>query len=302
LLSFGVRIADGMTVKAGSRITRAKRKRADVDGEPLARVPAEPAVVGSGGEGYLFQDDSDEEGDDEASLQSSLIYNTSHLNLSSSSISTLASDVSGGADPSGQRSRLSSFAGSVSDEEGAPSGASGENFHKDAVADVFKTLSEGGDFHNTRVEFTSLRLSNNATDHQMHRAIAVGFTKRIAQLVESGLEPAKAVTQTLGMEGAQDFVSDVAVGREKKTEDQVDFLICLQKDLVHREKGDVILFALCRELYDREVVEEEGFEAWWVDSRSSETEQLRKVRQRTEVFMTWLRDAEEEDSDEEDSD
>jgi translation initiation factor eIF-2B subunit epsilon len=305
LISFSVRISDEMIVKEGSRITRAKRKRTDIEGKPLSRVPSDPEVVGASGEGYLFQDSDEEDTDDDTTLQSSLIYSTSHLNLSSESISTLTSDFSAPSESATPRSRLSSFIGSVSEDEDGTlgeGGSSGENFHKDAVADVYRTLAENGDFHNTRVEFTSLRLSNNATDHHVHRAIAVAFTKRIASLVESGLEASKAVSQTLNMPGAVTFLSDVAVGRDRKVVDQVDFLLCVQKDLTHRGKGEWILFALCKELYEREVVEEEGFEAWWKDRRSSETEELVRVRGRTEVFMDWLREAEEEDSDEEEED
>jgi translation initiation factor eIF-2B subunit epsilon len=114
-----------------------------------------------------------------------------------------------------------------------------------------------------------------------------------------GLEASKAVGQTLDTLGAVAFLSDVAFGRDRKVEDQVDFLLCAQKDLTHRGKGEWILFALCKELYEREVLEEEGFQAWWADARSSETAGLAAIRGRTEVFMTWLRDAEEEDSDEE---
>lgn len=307
LLSFSVRISDGITVNEGARITRAKRKRTDVEGEPLSRVPPDPKVVGAAGEGYSFHDSDESDDDDETVLQTSLVYSTSHLNLSNESISTLASDISAPSSTATPRSRLSSFVGSVSEDEdygsspGDGSGrSSGESFHKDAVADVYKTLSENGDFHNTRVEFTSLRLSNNATDHHVHRAIAVAFTKRIASLVESSsLEPSKAVAQTLDMPGAVAFLSDVAVGRGKKVDDQVDFLLCAQKDLTHRAKGEWIFFALCKELYDREVVEEEGFEAWWKDVRGSETTEMEKVRGRTEGFMKWLGEAEEEDSDEE---
>jgi translation initiation factor eIF-2B subunit epsilon len=305
LLSFGVRISDGMTVEESARITRAKRKRTDVDGGSLSSMPPDPKVVGASGEGYSFHDSDESDDDNGTVLHTRLIYSTSHLNLSTESISTLASDISAPSSNAASRSRLSSFIGSISEDEdyGTSPGdgnghISGENFHKDAVTDVYKTLSESGDFHNTRVEFTSLRLSNNATDHHVHRAIAVAFTKRIASLVETGLEASKAVSKTLDMSGAVAFLSDVAIGRDRKVEDQADFLLCAQKDLTHRGKGDWILFALCKELYEREVLEEEGFEAWWEDSRSSDTEELVAVRARTEAFMMWLRDAEEEDSDE----
>jgi translation initiation factor eIF-2B subunit epsilon len=300
LISFSVRIGENTTVKAAERITRAKRKRADAKTEPLAHVPADVSIVGEGGEGYSYEDSEDDEKDVCRQLLSTMIYSTAHLNISAESISQIGSDYGDEDDETKPRSRLSSFADTVSDDEISGDESSGANFHKDAVADVFKTLSEAGDFHNTRVEFTSLRLSNNATDHHVHRAIAVGFTKRIAQLIESGLEPSKAVKQTLAQEGATAFLVDVALGREKLVEDQVDFLASLQKDLCHREKGEAVLFNLCKELYDLDVIEEEGFEAWWVDPKGFETEELKAVRRMAGGFIEWLAEAEEEDSDEED--
>lgn len=305
LISFGVQISDNTVVKEGSRITRAKRDRRDSSGASLSERPRDESIVGRKGQGYAFTESDESEDEEEVKLQSGLIYNLSHLNISSESISTITSDITAD-DSTTPRSRLSSFV-SVSDEGdddvlGGGKSSTGEQFHKDAVADVFKTLSEDGDFSNTRVEFTSLRLSNNATDHHVRRAIAVAFTKRIASLVESGLEPSKAVANTLGKSGATAFMNDVAIGRDKDLAEQVDFLVSAQKDLVHRVKGDVVLFALCKDLYEREVIEEEGFEAWWGDVRSSETEEMRVVRERTKAFIEWLAEAEEEDSDEEEDD
>jgi translation initiation factor eIF-2B subunit epsilon len=296
LISFGVRISDDTVVEEGSRITRARREDENLD-EPLSQTPTDLNIVGAAGEGYAFHDSDELDGEDDVKLQSSLIYSTSHLNISNESISTFASDISAPSSTT-PRSRLSSFVSISDEDESGPSGASGEAFHKDAVADVYKTLSENGDFSNTRVEFTSLRLSNNATDHHVRRAIAVAFTKRIASLVDSGLEASKAVAQTLGMSGAVAFLTDVGVGRDKKVEDQMDFLLSAQKDLTHRGKGDVILFALCKELYEREIIEEEGFETWWEDSRSMAPEEMRNVKAKTRVFIDWLREAEEESEDE----
>lgn len=301
LISFGVKIAENMTIKEGQKITRAERRQSNAGAESFARVPADPSIVGPSGEGHLF-DEADEDEEPETMLQSSLIYSTAHLNISLESISSLSSSVSGGSDiMSGDRTRTESMATLNSDDG---ENVSGESFHKDAVADVFKALSEGGQFDNTRVEFTSLRLSNNATDHHIHRAIAVAFTKHISQLIENGLEVSKAVEKSLVADnkGAQRFIDEVAIGQDKKIEDQVDFLLCLQKDLIHREKGETVLFALCKELYDRDILEEEGYDAWWADERSVESEELKKVRATTEVFINWLKEAEEEDSDEEDDD
>lgn len=304
LISFGVVIGKDITIAPNARITKAKRRLEDDEGE-LIEVPSEPSVVGKDGEGYLYEEDEEDDKDPCRDLLNKMIYDASHLKITEESCSTIGSDDEDGSDDETIiRSRMSSYAETISDDEQSGDEAAGHNFHKDAVQDVFKTLSEAGDFGNTRVEFTSLRLSNNASDHQMHRAIAVGFNKRIAQLMsESGFNAAKAVKDTLAQEGAKEFISDVAIGREKNAADQSDFLVSVQKDLIHREGGRDILYALCVVLYDDDVLEENGFDAWWANSKSTETEEMAEVRGKAQEFMDWLKEtSEEEDSSEEESD
>jgi len=293
LLSYGVRIADNKETKEGSRITRAMR------GDPPVAVTTDATVVGDAGEGYSFSEDEDSD-DEGTAFHSNLIYSTSHLNLSSESISTLNSNFSS-ATPTQSRSRLSSFAGSISDD-GDPS-SSNETFHHDAVNGLVDALKEGDDFDSAKLEFMGLRLSNNASDHQVRRAIAVAFGKRIAQLVEGGMEPSKAAAQAFGASGAQKFLEEVAVGSKKLMDDQVDFISCLQKDLVHRGSGAIILAAICKELYERDVLEEDAFLRWWEESEAlgeSEDKEMKRVRERTAVLIQWFREAESESSSEED--
>lgn len=304
LLSFGVRIADSKEVISNTRITRAKRKPEDDydDDKPFDSVPSEPSIVGEGGEGYALSNDSDDEDDGPSAFHTNLIYSTAHLNISSESISTLSSELSA-ATPT-TRSRLSSFA-SISDDDTA-GGGSNESFHHEAVAGLLDTLREGKDFDSAKLEFMGLRLSNDATDHQIRRAIATAFTKRIAQLVENEkMEPLKAASKTFGMKGAEKFLNEVAVGTQKKEEDQVDFIKALQKDLVHRSSGQNILFAVCRTLYDMEVLEEDAFVEWWKECEElgeSEDKEMKRVRELTKAFVDWLLTAESEDEDDDDDD
>jgi len=301
LLSYGVRIADNKETKEGSRITRVKRKEDDLSDNPPVSVPTDTSIVGYGGEGYPFlEEDSDDEG---TAFHSNLIYSTSHLNLSTESISTLNSNFSS-ATPTQPRSRLSSFAGSISDD-GDP-GSLNETFHHDAVNGLLDALAEGSDIDSAKLEFMGLRLSNNATDHQIRRAIAVAFTKRIAQLVErEKMEASKAAAQAFGVAGAKKFLKEVAVGNNKLGDDQVDFISCLQKDLVHRGSGAIILAAVGKELYEMEVLEEDAFLRWWEESEAlgeAEDKEMKRVREKTAVLIQWFREAESESSSEEDED
>jgi len=304
LVSYRVRIADHQEVKENSRITCAKRKADDyAEDAPLVSIPTDTAIVGEGGSGYGFDDDSDAE--DEATIfHNNLIYSTSHLNISSESISTISSSISA-ASPHEGRSRHSSFAGSIS-EDGDGNPSSNENFHHDAVAGLLDALKEGGDFGAARLEFMGLRLGNDATDHQMRRAIAVAFTKRITQLVEGQkMEASKAAALAFSSPGAESFLKEVAVGSDQKEDDQVDFIGCLQKDLVHRNNGAVILAAVSQKLYQLEVLEEEAFLRWWEESEGlgeDEDKEMKRVREKTGVFVEWLKEAEsEEESDEDES-
>ncbi len=305
LISYGVRIADGKEVKPGSRITRAKRKLEDLSDEPPESVPSDVSVVGEGGEGYVFDDDEDSD-DETMTFHTSLIYSTAHLNLSTDSISTFTSSINGDT-PTQNRSRLSSFAGSLSDD--GDSGPTNESFHHDAVNGLVDSLKDHTDFDSTKLEFMGLRLSNNATDHQIRRAIAVAFTKRISQLCEGeGMEASKAAMQVFNTKGAVKFLKQVAIGEDEggdTLDAQVDFLGCLQRDLCHRANGAGILAAACQRLYQDEVVEEDAYQRWWRGCEGlgeGEDAEMKRVREAAGVFVEWLDEAEEEEGSEGESD
>ena len=61
LISYGVTIGEGMTIRGEHRITRAKRKQGSSD---AVRGDPDPAIVGPKGDGFEFQD-SDEDDEDE---------------------------------------------------------------------------------------------------------------------------------------------------------------------------------------------------------------------------------------------
>ncbi len=68
LLSFAVRLADGVTLPRSSRVTRSKRRQKEIDGAPSWEyAPTDDSVVGKGGEGTRFTGigGDDEEGVDD---------------------------------------------------------------------------------------------------------------------------------------------------------------------------------------------------------------------------------------------
>lgn len=282
LLSYGIRIADGMKIESGKRITKSRR-----DG---SAATSDPAVVGADGEGYEFiQGEDDEEEEDDASVASSgLVYRMPGLSLSSASISTLSSEVS-------EESWAGSGRSSFSDDEEQ------DNFHHDAAVSIFDSLRDGTSADVVQLELVSLRMTANASDNQVRRAIVSSFMKYVEQLVEGGKAAGPAVHEVFSK--YCEVVERTLFDRNKNEKsDQVDLLLQLQQDLTQRSKGDTILLFTAKELYELEVVDEEAYEQWWDDERSSNSEEMRTVRNQAQQFVDWLANAEEESSEEESDD
>lgn len=218
-----------------------------------------------------------------------------NLSLSNESISTLSSELSQDEGAYFDRSRSGSFGTSFSDDEGRDSG----HFHQDAVANIYDGLRDGLSADVVQLELVGLRMSANASEHQVRQAVVEAFMKRIEQLMDaSSIGAGEAVKEIFGK--YKDIVERIVFDRDHDDKpDQVDLLLLIQKDLVNRSKGDTVLVFTSKELYDLELVDEEAFEQWWEDERSSNTEEMKKVRSQTKQFVEWLASADEDDSDEE---
>lgn len=319
LISYNVHIGQGvqLTPKPTPRISLL------TDDKQLAKTDA--SLVGKDGKGAQYEvildeeESDDEEGDnrDPAILQSSLIYSLEGLNISTSSISTLASsaaydsddddDFTGGSlhggdfSRGGARDRLSSF---TSDDASKP-----DSFHSDAVNGLVDALraDDNEDFDSAKLEFMGLRLANNASDSAMRRAIAVAFVRRAAELLkpdQGGLEPTRAAEAALtAKKGAVKFIKEVAVGGDEVAQ-QVEFGLALQRALLgvrdlEAAKAGALLAAMLQQFYSLDVLEEDGILAWWADKRAGESEEMEKVKEKCRVLVEWLENADEEESEEE---
>jgi translation initiation factor eIF-2B subunit epsilon len=308
LISYGVSIGEGMTIRGEHRITRAKRRR-DSNGAVVRGSP-DPEVVGPKGDGFEFQD-SDEDDEDElvdglipaaprkcdviskVLLQSltSLVYN-----FSNESISTLNSDSE--ADDldlqHNSRSVASSFlsVGSADSQHAA-------NFDHDASQSIYDSLEQAHESANIQLELTALRMSTNASDHQVRRAVVSSFVKRILQLINSGETIKAAIAQVFGQH--KELIDRAIFDKNSSSKtDQVDFMLLLQADLSHRENGDAVLLSAATKLTELDSIEEDGILQWWEDEKSSESEDLQKVREKTRALVDFLQ--QESESEEESDD
>ncbi|KAI1377869.1 nucleotide-diphospho-sugar transferase [Hypoxylon crocopeplum] len=309
LVSFGVQLTDRTDIKTATMLSLLS-----YNGQ---LVSPQPEIVGTEGKGALFQNPEDDEADsdDPSSLQKSLIYSLEDLDLSDSSVSTLADDDDMSDDDSGpfspsasrpsSRSRLSSFA---SDDSGAPSFSS---FHSDAVHGLLDVLRGTGNFESEKLEFTSLRLANNASDAAMRKAVATAFVRRAVELMNpetDALDPAKAAKQVLtSREGATGFVMDVGVG-DQSVPEQVEFALAVQKacvsssKIIEVAKAGNLLAAMLQQMYDLDILEEEGILAWWEDDRGKEEGSMSSVRDKCQALVEWLENADEESEEDDDED
>ncbi|KAI9147827.1 putative translation initiation factor eIF-2B subunit epsilon [Paramyrothecium foliicola] len=307
LLSFGTEVGENITLKESVSLSTLA-----ADGNPVAK---DTTLLGPNTNAASFVDPDDDELDDEdpARLQKPLIYSLAHLNLSSSSISTLASEVISddeddanllSADAAASsRSRLSSFA---SDDS-----AGKISFHADAVHGLLDALrADSGDFDSAKLEFMGLRLAQDASDTMMRKAVATAFARRAAELLTpeyGSLEPSKAAEKALtARKGASKFVDEVGVGGNEP--EQVEFILATQRALLGVKGGadqarlGTVLAGLLQQLYALDILEEDGILSWWEDDRAKEGEGMELLKEKCRVLVEWLENASEEEDDDDDDD
>lgn len=141
-------------------------------------------------------------------------------------------------------------------------------------------------------------MSTNASDHQVRRAVVSSFVKRILQLIKSGESIKAAIAQVFGQHKELIDRAIFDKNTSRKT-DQVDFMLLLQADLSHRDNGDSILLSAATKLTELDSIEEDGIIQWWEDEKGNETEDLKKVKEKTRALVEFLQQESEDESDEE---
>ena len=172
------------------------------------------------------------------------------------------------------------------------------NFDHDASASIYDSLVVGHASDNIQLELTALRMSTNASEHQLRHAIVAAFVKYIVQQVKSGTSIREAVAQVFVKH--VDLVNKSIFDKNQASKaDQIDFMFSLQKELSQKDGGDQILLSAATKLVELESVEDDGILQWWDDAKSSESEELVKVKAKTQQLIDFLNQSSEEESDEE---
>lgn len=290
LISFGVRIADNTTVPGTSKITRAKRKAVD------SSAQTDSAIVGKAGEGHQYSPDSDDDSDTSNAFASYQNHLDSPASYSDSSISSFSDSDSEYEALSGG-SRRSSFV-----SNGSGDAIPNRDFHIEATASIFDGLQKGDLPENIFLELNGYRMAQDASQHEVRHAVVAALMRRISNLAgdDAGAEATEAkvreAVETV-LRKYRELAERTIFDKEADEKvDQVDFLMLVQKESVGKTNGGRALLCVSKEMYDLEIVEEEGVAQWWEDERGHEGE-MGQVRGLTEAFIVWLKEAEVEDDD-----
>lgn len=158
------------------------------------------------------------------------------------------------------------------------SSSSAADFHREASLSILDALLKSDDPANIQIELQGLRMAANASEHAVRRAVVAGLIGYILRLREEGSKVSiKSVVEENG-----DLIKRVVYDNG----DQVDLLLCVQRELV-AGKGpgeellkdrQTVLLSVLNALYGEDLVEGEAVVKWWEDERGVEGEGMRSVR------------------------
>ncbi|KAL8950713.1 MAG: hypothetical protein Q9222_003272 [Ikaeria aurantiellina] len=286
LISFGVRIPDHTSIPTSAKIVKLKSGNELTDDHAV--ITSESLETGD----YRYASESDKDSD--ASDSSGFVYKNPHASASASSVSTLQSEYSG-LDSVEDRSRRASAISETSDEA-----VPNKDFHVEATASILDGLQKEDLPENIFLELNAFRMTVDASQHEIRRAVVAAFIKRIANLEGGGMGAREAVNKIFSK--YKTVVERTIFDKDSDDKpDQIDFLLSVQKELLSKEKGDSLLLFMAKELYDLDLIEEDGVLQWWADPKSSNGN-MAQLRRLTESFITFLQEAEEEEESEEDDD
>jgi translation initiation factor eIF-2B subunit epsilon len=325
LLGNNVVIADGVTVKAGTKITLWKRL-SEEDHGILHALQTDPTVVGADGQGGVFEERKPGTLEDDPEAEDLLVEQANRLTSDKSFLGeTIQSSEKKAAKEKADLAIRSRRADSDADSEMAmsappsPSHPSDSEFHHESSTALLTSLHRSDASSNMQVELNSSRLASNASEHAVRRAVSAAFGTYFVEKASTGSNVKETVERVI-KEHRVLFTRIMFDKKDDEKPDQEDLLLCFQKSLLspmeHRhdegaivklvsgdtETAGTILLHLVSSLVALDVVEAEGVEAWWESPRSKEDANLAAVRERTKAVVDFLLQSDDEEESDEESD
>lgn len=259
-------------------------------------------LVGEDGVGslYVSEDELDEDSDSESGVTnhySGIIYQMQSLNVSDDSIASVSNAKTKRSRRLSRNRRLSSASVVSTDYEGGVFSEEDEDFEKEAIATIDRSMENNHDLDTALLELNTLRMSMNVTYHEVRLATSQALLNKIVHFITTDTLDLKEATEKIFKKWGLLFKRQVFDQPE-----QVDLLqilqeICSKIDKSYHEK---ILFMVVNILYDQDIVEEENIYEWWDSEASVANDDLIHVRTLTGKWVDWLREAEEESEEESD--
>ncbi|KAG7196198.1 uncharacterized protein KQ657_000210 [Scheffersomyces spartinae] len=273
------------------------------DDEKTMKIPyvsvQEIDVVGDEGVGYVYQSEDDDEDDYDSDDTTApnyhgIVYQLKTLNISDDSISSLSSRHRGKHSRSHSRSRRFSTNSAVSDTYGDADDVE-EHFDLEAFDTVKRSVDNNHELESAMLELNTLRMSHNASYHDVRMATTKALLYKIAALIDTNISSAKETATRIFSTWGPMYTRQVF-----NDEEQVDLCLILQLRIseMDRAYSRVILFVAISKLYELDVLEEENIIRWWESPSSKNSADLEFVREATGQFIAWLQTAEEESDDE----
>lgn len=293
VVGYGVAVGCGKTIARGMRVVerpvvRAREFGSDDDSASDADE-LDTDLVGDDGRGVLYALEADDDSGLESNSRSlSMLYQLRGLTMSDELIASVSKRK---AKRSSRRRRMSSTSVMSTDYY---SEDDDEDFNKEAIATVERAIENNHDLDTALLELNTLRMSMNVTYHEVRLATVQAMVRRVVHFVSTATLGAREATAKVFGEWGPLFRRQVF-----SDDEQVDLAQVLQEACAHLDSGPVVLFVALRQLYELDVVEEESILRWWELPALTARPELEAVRTLTQQFVEWLRDAEEEDSDDE---
>lgn len=293
VVGYGVTVGKGKTIARGMRVVDHPVLRPLEFDESESEVESEEELdtdlVGEDGCGVLYMLDAGDESELESnSVNLSMLYQLRGLTMSDELIALMSKRKTKRAL---RRRRMSSTSVMSTDYY---SEDDDEDFNKEAIATVERAIENNHDLDTALLELNTLRMSMNVTYHEVRIATVQAMVRRVEHFVSTATLAAREATAKVFGEWGPLFRRQVF-----SDDEQVDLAQVLQEACAHLDSGPVVLFVALRQLYELDVVEEESILRWWELAALTARPELEAVRALAAQFVEWLRDAEEEESDDE---
>lgn len=303
VIGFDVVVGHGVTITANTRLIEKPLPKSsafdsfsDEEDDAIDEIPVvnilDPNAVGEDGVGVVYVSEFEEDDEDDGGFSSDeevgsvnkmstrMYQNFRHLNISDDSIGSISKKKKRKNRRFSSNSVVSTDfeRGDLSDEE--------EDFNKEAVDTVTRSIENNHDLDTALLELNTLRMSLNVTYHEVRKATVEALYKRILHFISTETLNVKDATIKIFKTWGPLFKRQLFEGI-----DQVDLLMILQDYCSRLDKSynELLLFWAINELYNDDIIEEDRIIEWW-ENDDKEVQ----VRGATSKFVEWLLEAEEE--------